>query len=112
MIPNPQPLDQYTLACLREADPVVQHYRAFFALLEWSTVDHQDATRHSRGPRPHPSSAYLKAVLVGLCEGKPYRTQMPTFLLQNPCLSPNLAPPPPTTRPSPSPPPIRSSLPP
>ncbi len=86
MIPNPQPLDQYTLACLREADPVVQHYRAFFALLEWSTVDHQDATRHSRGPRPHPSSAYLKAFLVGLCEGKPYRTQLRTFLVQHPWL--------------------------
>jgi hypothetical protein len=86
MIPNPPPLDQYTLACLREADPVVQHYRAFFALFDWCQIDHQDATRRKRGPRPHPTSAYLKAFLVGLCEGKPYRTQVRTFLVQHPWL--------------------------
>jgi hypothetical protein len=86
MIANSPPLDQSTLARLREADPVVQHYRAFFALLDWSTMDHQDATRHKRGPRPHPTSAYLKAFLVGLCEGKLYRTQVRTFLVQHPWL--------------------------
>ncbi len=86
MITNPRPLDQYTLACLREADPVVQHYRAFFDLLDWSSLEQQHATRHKRGPRPHPSSAYLKAFLVGLCEGKPYRTQLRTFLVQHPWL--------------------------
>ena len=81
MIPKPRPLDQYTLACLREADPVVQHYRAFFALLDWSHLDHLDATSRQRGPRPHPTSAYLKAFLVGLCEGKLDRTQVRTFLV-------------------------------
>ena len=86
MIPNPQPLDQYTLACLREADPVVQHYRAFFALFDWSAIDQQDACRHTRGPRPHPKSAYLKAFLLGLCEGKVYRTQLRTLLVQHPWL--------------------------
>ena len=86
MIAEPPSLDQYTLTCLREADPVVQHYRAFFALLNWNEIDQQDATRHQRGPRPHPKSAYLKAFLVGLCEGKPYRTQLRTFLLQHPWL--------------------------
>ena len=45
MIPNPRPLDQYTLGCLCEADPVLQHYRAFFALLDWSHLDQRDATR-------------------------------------------------------------------
>ncbi len=86
MITEPPSLDQYTLTCLREADPVVQHYRAFFALLDWNEIDQQDATRHQRGPRPHPRSAYLKAFLVGLCEGKPYRTQLRTFLVQHPWL--------------------------
>ncbi len=86
MIPNARPLDQYTLMCLRDADPVVQHYRAFFALLDWSTLDQQDATRRKRGPRPHPRSAYLKAFLVGLCEGKPTRTHLRTFLVQHPWL--------------------------
>src|SRR3989441_1380589 len=86
MIAEPPSLDQYTLTCLREADPVVQHYRAFFALLNWNEIDQQDATRHKRGPRPHPRSAYIKAFLVGLCEGKPYRTQLRTFLVQHPWL--------------------------
>ncbi len=49
-------------------------------------MDHQDATRRKRGPRPHPSSAYLKAFLVGVCEGKSYRTQVRTFLVQHPWL--------------------------
>ena len=86
MITEPPSLDQYTLTCLREADLVVQHYRAFFALLDWNEIDQQDATRHKRGPRPHPRSAYIKAFLVGLCEGKPYRTQLRTFLVQHPWL--------------------------
>ena len=86
MIAEPRPLDQYTLTLLREADPVVQHYRAFFALFDWNEIDQLDATRHKRGPRPHPRSAYIKAFLVGLCEGKPYRTQLRTFLVQHPWL--------------------------
>ncbi|GEM_PF-5430323 len=40
MIANSPPLDQYTLARLREADPVVQHDRAFCALFDGSTLDH------------------------------------------------------------------------
>jgi hypothetical protein len=64
----------------------VQHYRAFFAALDWSQIDRADATRHQRGPRPHPKSAYIKAFLVGVCEGKPSRTQLRTFLVQHPWL--------------------------
>ncbi len=86
MIAELRPLDQYTLSCLREADPVVQHYRAFFAHLDWSQMDQQDATRHKRGPRPHPKSAYIKAFLVGLCEGHLHRTQLRLFLLRHPWL--------------------------
>ncbi len=86
MIPEPPSLDQYTLTCLHEADPVVQHYRAFFGLLDWSGIDQQDASRRKRGPRPHPKSAYIKAFLVGVCEGKPYRTQLRTLLVQHPWL--------------------------
>ncbi len=85
MIPNARSLDQDTLTSLREADPVVQHYRTFFALLDWRLLE-QQATRCKRGPRPHPASAYLKAFLVGICEGKPYRTQLRTFLVQHPWL--------------------------
>src|SRR5207248_11324543 len=86
MIAEPRLLDQYTLSCLREADPVVQHYRAFFAHLDWTQIDEQDAARHKRGPRPHPKRAYIKAFLVGLCEGKPHRTQLRLFLLRHPWL--------------------------
>ena len=86
MIAEPRLLDQYTLSCLREADPVVQHYRAFFAHLDWTQIDEQDATRHKRGPRPHPSSASLKAFLVSLAEGLIHRTQLRLFLLRHPWL--------------------------
>jgi len=86
MIAEPRLLDQYTLSCLREADPVVQHYRAFFAHLDWTQIDEQDAARHKRGPRPHPKSAYIKAFLVGLCEGKPHRSELRLFLLRHPWL--------------------------
>ena len=70
MIAEPLSLDQYTLACLREADPVVQYYRAFFAFLDWSNVEQQEQARCKPGPHPHPKTAYLKAFLVALCEGK------------------------------------------
>ncbi len=84
MIAEPRALDQYTLSCLREADPMVQHYRAFFAHLDGTQIDEQDATRHKRGP--HPSSASLKAFLVSLAEGLIHRTQLRLFLLRHPWL--------------------------
>ena len=86
MIAEPRALDQYTLSWLREADPMVQHSRAFFAHLDGTQIDEQDATRHKRGPRPHPSSASLKAFLVSLAEGLIHRTQLRLFLLRHPWL--------------------------
>ena len=86
MIAEPLSLDQYTLACLREADPVVQYYRAFFAFLEWSDIQQQEQARCKPGPHPHPRSAYLKAFLVALCEGKRHMSQLRLFLVQHPWL--------------------------
>lgn len=66
MIPVLAPFDQSTLQRMRDADPIVQRYRAHFALFAWSDID----PPKPRGPgRPgHPSSAYLKAALVRINE--------------------------------------------
>jgi hypothetical protein len=68
------------------ADPVVQRYRAFFALLDWTQVPERRADRPWPGQPPHPRAAYVKALLVKLCEGKPYITQLRTFLVEHPPL--------------------------
>jgi len=86
MIPDSQLFDQSTLVCLLEHDALVQRYRQFFALLDWSTVHERDANRHAPGPSPHPMSAYLKAFLVRIGEGKCFMTQLRTFLLEHPLL--------------------------
>ncbi len=66
MIPASQTFDQSTMTALLAHDPVVQEYRAFFSLLDWSVVDRWEAERSSRGRPAHPESAYLKAFLVRL----------------------------------------------
>ena len=69
MIPASHLFDQSTLAALLEHDPVVQDYRAFFVLLDWSLVEQWQEQRSSRGRPPHPESAYLKAFLIRMREG-------------------------------------------
>jgi len=68
------------------ADPVVRRYRAFFALLEWSQVTERDAERRWPGRLPHPRVAYVKALLVKLCEQKAYITDLRRFLVDHPAL--------------------------
>lgn len=84
MIPTSLLFDQPTLRRLCEHDRVVQRYRALFSLLDWEVLPKQTANRP--GPRPHPQSAYVKAFLVKLCEGKTYVTQLRTYLLEHPLL--------------------------
>ncbi len=86
MIPTSDLFDQSTLAALLEHDPLVQDYRAFFALLDWSLVEQWQAQRSSRGRPPHPESAYLKAFLVRIREGMSYTSQLHRFLLKHPLL--------------------------
>ncbi|HKV01032.1 MAG TPA: hypothetical protein VJQ26_02840, partial [Ktedonobacteraceae bacterium] len=86
MIPDSQIFDQSSLARLLEHDALVQRYRQFFALLDWSAVQERDATRHAPGPSPHPMSAYLKAFLIRIGEGKCFMTQLRTFLVEHPLL--------------------------
>jgi hypothetical protein len=73
-------LDQSTLTLLLDLDPVVQRYRKFFALFDWTQLPERDACRLWPGPSPHPRSAYVKAFLVKICEGKAYISQLRRFL--------------------------------
>jgi hypothetical protein len=86
MIAAPVSFDESTLAYLRQIDPVCQRYRAVFDCLEWSVVPERDAQRPWPGSAPHPQAAYIKALLVKLCEGKPCITQLRTFLIEHPLL--------------------------
>lgn len=86
MIPASGLFDQSTLTLLREYDPVVQRYQAFFALFDWSLLPERDRRRLWPGPCPHPLSAYVKALLIKLCEQKSYITQVRRFLVEHPLL--------------------------
>jgi Transposase DDE domain len=86
MIPASLLFDQSTLTALLEHDPLIQDYRAFFALLDWSLVDHWQAPRSSRGRPAHPESAYLKAFLIRIREGLLFTSQLRRFLLKHPLL--------------------------
>jgi hypothetical protein len=82
IIPVVRPFDQSTVEQMREADPVVQRYRARFALFDWSAI----ASLPKRGPgRPaHPPSAYLKAALVRICEHHLSTPRWRAYLLDHP----------------------------
>lgn len=78
--------DQHGLATALDHDAVVQHYRAFFALLDWTQIPERAVEHPWPGGVPHPESAYVKALLVKLCEQKVYVTDLRTFLVKHPLL--------------------------
>lgn len=78
--------DQPTLSAMREVDPVVQHYRAFFALLNWEPFLPASPVCRKRGEHGHPKTAYIKALLVKICEGKDSIPKLRTFLIRHPLL--------------------------
>jgi hypothetical protein len=84
MISNVAPLDQSLIAHLQTIDPLLQRYRALFALLDWSLIPERTPHRAWPGSPPHPESAYVKALLVKLCEDKIHITQLRRFLLEHP----------------------------
>ena len=86
MIPSSNLFDQSVMTALLEHDPVVEQYRAFFSLFEWSVVDDWQAQRSARGRPAHPESAYVKAFLIRQNEGFPYTTHLRRFLLKHPLL--------------------------
>lgn len=86
MIPVPATADHRLTPEGRAHDPVVQRYHAFFALLDWDQVPERDAGRPWPGPVPHPTAAYIKALLVKLCQHQCYVTDLRTFLVEHPLL--------------------------
>ena len=69
MIPASHLFDQSTIAVLLDADPLIQEYRAFFSLLDWSVVERWQAQQSACcGSHGHPLTAYLKAFLVRIKE--------------------------------------------
>lgn len=78
--------DQRGLLAALECDAVVQHYRSFFALLDWTHLPQRARERPWPGGLPHPEAAYVKALLVKLCEHKAYVTDLRTFLVKHPLL--------------------------
>jgi hypothetical protein len=86
MIPASDLFDQSTMTALLEHDPLVQDYRTFFALLDWSLVEQWQHQRSARGRPPHPESAYLKAFLVRIREGLIYTSQLRRFFVNHPLL--------------------------
>ncbi len=86
MIAHAGALDQGVLTTMRDYDPVVRRYRAFFAQVDWSAIPARDTTRPWPGPAPHPVAAYIKALLIKLCEHKEYITHLRTFLVDHPLL--------------------------
>jgi Transposase DDE domain len=86
MIAVPEGRDQRLSPEGRAHDPVVQRYHAFFALLDWDQAPDRDSARPWPGPPPHPTAAYIKALLVKLCEHKTYITHLRAFLVEHPWL--------------------------
>jgi hypothetical protein len=87
MIPASHRFDQSTIASLLDVDPLVQDYRAFFALFDWSVVDRWLAHRSNcYGSHGHPLCAYLKAFLLRIREGLIYAKQLRDFLGKHPLL--------------------------
>lgn len=67
-------------------DPVARRYRALFAALDWTAVPERSVQRRWPGPHPHPRTAYVKALLVKLCEQKAYVTDLRRYLVEHPAL--------------------------
>lgn len=73
-------------ALLMAYDPVVSEYRAFFELLDWSQVPERDESQPWPGSPPHPQRAYVKALLVKICEEFEYISDLRKFLVKHPLL--------------------------
>ena len=86
MIPPPAARGQPALAGARAHDPVVRRYRASFALLDWRQVPERDPPRPWPGAPPHRAAAYVKALLVKVCEGLAHITDLRACLVEHPPL--------------------------
>ena len=84
IIPYSSTFDQSTMRKLIEHDAVVQRYRTFFALFDWSVVPEPVIDPSRPGKRPHPETAYIKALLIKLAEGYDSCTRLRQYLLEHP----------------------------
>jgi hypothetical protein len=86
IIPPSQVFDQFPLERMLEHDPIVQFYDEFFALLDWRVVPDQPPDPHRPGKRPHPETAYVKALLIKINEKFDHCTDLRLYLLRHPLL--------------------------
>lgn len=86
MISSISHFDQQTLSQLRDCDPVVLRYRTLFAVLDWSMIPEPVLDPSRPGRRPHPERAYVKALLIKVCEHFDSCTQLRRFLIEHPLL--------------------------
>src|SRR5207249_783463 len=85
IIPSSQQFDQPTIGKLIEAEAVVQRYRRQFALFDWTALE--PAVKPTGPGRPaHPSSAYIKALLVRIGEHLGSTPRWRAYLLDHPRL--------------------------
>ncbi len=69
IIPESRVFDQGTMTLMLLHDPLVQRYRTFFEQLDWSVVPEPEVNPSRPGQRPHPQTAYVKALLIKVAEG-------------------------------------------
>ena len=86
IVPHSTTFDQRTMTLLLTHDPVVQRYRAFFALFDGSVVADPPINPSQPGRPSHPVSAYVKALLLKIEEGFSTCTSLRRFLLEHPLL--------------------------
>ncbi len=86
MIPNSRVFDHRTLTLMCEHDPLIQRTRRFFACFDWSVAPDIPLESSQPGKRPHPQSAYVKALLLKIEEGFKHCTQLRRYLVEHPLL--------------------------
>jgi len=86
IIRESQTFDQRTICLLIEHNDTVQRYHALFALLDWCVVPDPSPSPSRPGKRPHPPSAFIKALLIKLTEDYANCTQLRRFLVERPLL--------------------------
>src|SRR3954470_5560959 len=86
MIPTPAQMGVRSVEAMLACDPVVRRYRELFGRLDWSRVPERDERQPWPGWPPHPRAAYIKALLVKVCEQKAYVTDLRRYLVEHPAL--------------------------
>jgi len=90
MIPHSLLFDQTTLEHQVQNDKVVQRYRKFFSLIDWTPVQQYQAGLPLSDRPFHPEEAYIKAFLIKIIEEKKHMTQLRSFLVEHPLLTAEL----------------------